>query len=278
MEFVRPIDSVVNDEAEQPSFFDLLAQSSFEKLLPPLVKPSLSTIFPLKADLIFYGVKAAIDLGMMANFGGITSEVVYGLERTRSSKKWLLYIVTFLENHLIPFLSETGRLTRFTSVIPESLKKLAKLLDALIKLAYITSDCKSFSLLHFITRITYKHSSTDIYERSDLLGRLVKTILIGGQLGIYLVQSGVFEKLRNPTNQFIIPSTAPDIYKLVPKPHPEGYPLPQRAGICPICLEAWKNPVALSSGVVYCRKCVKSDCRTCPVTRIAVSHFIPLFL
>lgn len=271
MEFARPIDSV--NEA-QPSFFDLIAKSNFDNLLTQLIKPQIPST---RANFIFYGVKAAVDLGMLASFGGIASEVVYGLERT-SKRNWLLYLVTLLENHLIPLFFETVNLP--LSLVPEPLKKLAKFLDILVKLAYITTDCKSFSLLHFLTGIIYKHSTTDIYERTDFLGRLVKSILIGGQLGIFLIQSGVFDKLKNRGNQIIVPSTAPDISKLIPKPHPQGYPVPQRAGICPLCLETWKDPVVISSGYVYCQKCIKNNKTTtsCPVTRTPINHFIPLFL
>ena len=49
--------------------------------------------------------------------------------------------------------------------LPDTLKKILKLLDVLVKLAYITSDSKSFSLIHFVTGIYYEHSSTDVYER-----------------------------------------------------------------------------------------------------------------
>lgn len=273
MEFARPIDSV--DDTQSPSFFDLLAQNNFENLLVQLIKPSF--INSKTKTAFFYGFKAAIDLGMLAGFGGIASEVVYGLERT-SRRKWLLYLVTLIETHLIPFLSEIKSLP---FKIPESLKKLTKLLDVIVKLAYITSDCKSFSLLHFLTGIIYKHSSTDVYERNDIPSRIVKTILITGQLAIFLLQSGVFDKLKNPVNRIVIPSTPPNISQLLPKPHPQGYPVPQRAGICPLCLESWKNPVALSSGFVYCQKCIKNDktnWKICPVTRTPIHHFIPLFL
>lgn len=273
MEFARPIDSVNNEP--QPSFFDLLAQSNFDKLLTQFLKPQNNYS---KANFIFYGVKAAVDLGMLAGFGGIASEVVYGLERT-GKRKWLLYLVTLIEIHLVPLLSET---VNFPSFIPEPLKKLTKLLDILVKLAYITSDCKSFTLIHFLTGTIYKHNLTDIYERTDFWGRVVKSILISGQLGIFLIQSGVFEKLKNRSKQISIPSTTPDISKLIPKPHPEGYPVPQRAGICPLCLETWKNPVVVSSGYVYCQKCIKSDNgdlkSCCPVTRTPINHLIPLFL
>lgn len=270
MEFVRPIDSV---NEPQPSFFDLLAKSNFDNLLTQMIKPQIPGS---KANFIFYGVKAAVDLGMLASFGGIASEVVYGLERTSKWKlKWSLYLVTLLENHLIPLLFETVKVPP----LPEPLKKLTRLLDILVKLAYITTDCKSFSLLHFLTGIIYKHSTTDIYERTDFWGRLVKSILIGGQLGIFLIQSGVFDKFKNRGNQVIVPSTAPDISKLIPKPHPKGYPVPQRAGICPLCLETWKDPVVISSGYVYCQKCIKNNKATCcPVTRTPIHHLILLFL
>ena len=267
MEFARPIDSVNNET--QPSFFDLLAQSNFDNLLTQFLKPQ---IIHSKANFIFYGVKAAVDLGMLASFGGIASEVVYGLERT-GKRKWLVYLVTLIENHLFPLLAN--------NFLPSPLKKLTKLLDILVKLAYITSDCKSFTLLHFLTGTIYKHNSTDIYERTDFWGRVVKSILISGQLGIFLIQSGVFEKLKIRSNQVSIPSTAPDIFKLIPVPHPEGYPVPQRAGICPLCLETWKNPIIISSGYVYCQKCIKSEkgnWKSCPVTRTPINHLIPLYL
>lgn len=270
MEFARPIDSV---NEIQPSFFDLLAQSNFDNLLTQLIKPKIP-------NLIFYSVKAAVDLGMLAGFGGITSEVVYGLERS-CKRKWLLYLVTFLEKHFIPFLSETVNISTFIPAkLLNPLKKLTVLLDILVKLAYITADCKSFSLLHFSTGIVYKHTSTEIYERTDFSGRLVKSILVASQLGIFLYQSGVFEKLKHRRDQVVLPSTAPDISKLIPKAHPEGFPPPQRAGICPLCLESWKNPVLLSSsGYVYCHACIiKNDWKYCPITKTPIKKLIPLFL
>jgi hypothetical protein len=273
MEFARPIDHV---NETRPSFFDLLAKSNFDNLLTQLLKPQIPES---RANFIFYGVKAAVDLGMLASFGGTASEVVYGLERT-NKRKWLLYFVTLLENHLIPLLSDTSNVSNsFTLLTGPPFKKFTRLLDILVKLAYITADCKSFSLLHFLTGTFYKHSTTDIYERTDFWGRLVKSILIGGQLGIFLIQSGVFDKLKNRGNQIFVPSTAPDISKLIPKPHPEGYPPPQRAGICPLCLETWANPVVITSGYVYCRKCIKNiKGNTCPITRTPINHLIPLFL
>lgn len=268
MEFARPIDSNVI----QPSFFDLLSQSNFESLLLSLFEPSI--IHNLKyGKALFYGVKAVIDLAMVAGFGGITSEVIYGLERAhRLGKhnkigKSIIHLVTLLECHLIPFLNLK---------LPDTLKKILKLLDVLVKLAYITSDSKSFSLLHLITGIYYEHSSTDVYERQDPLGKIIKTVLIGGQLAVYLIQSGVFEKLKSsPTPQTSI--EPPEMSKLIPQSDPNGFPVPKRAGICPCCLNPWKDPVVIPSGYIYCSKCIKNY-TSCPITKTFISHFIPLFL
>lgn len=213
-------------------------------------------------------------MGMIAGFGGIASEVFYGLERNVTHSNSILYLVTLLECHLFPLLKS------HVSLVPKSLIKLLKFLDVLVKLAYITGDTKSFSLLHFITGITYKHSSTTLYDRTDVLGKIVKSFMIGGQLAVYLIQSGVFDRLK-ASNKFknqAISSVAPDISELTPKAHPNGFPVPPRAGICPLCSSEWKNPVALSSGYIYCQKCIKSDMSHCPVTRIKISRVIPLFL
>lgn len=263
MEFARPIDSSTN--SLQPSFFDLLSQSNFESLLHSLFQPLLR---PAQ----FYGVKAVLDLGMVAGFGGTGSEVIYGLERAHrlgnrsKTGRVVVYLVTLLECHLIPFLKLK---------LPEPLRRIAKFLDVLVKLAYITSDSKSFTLLHLLTGVSYQHASTDIYERQDALGKIVKTILVGGQLAVYLIQSGVFEKLKSPS----VPNSreSPEISKLIPQPHPNGFPVPKRAGICPCCLNSWKDPVVISSGYIYCSRCIKSY-KTCPITRSPISHFIPLFL
>lgn len=277
MEFARPLDG--NLEDPQPSFFDLLAQSNFDRLLQPLFEPVLAPQFPSTHRKIFYTLKAAVDLGMVAGFGGIASEVFYGLERHASSNKnILLYLVTLLECHLFPLLKTNSRIA---SLVPQSLGKILKFLDVLVKLAYITGDTKSFSLLHFITGITYKHSSTTIYNRTDALGKIAKSILISGQLLVYLIQSGVFDKLKARNHRFknqVISSVAPDIEELTPKPHPHGYPAPPRAGICPLCSSEWNNPVVLSSGYIFCQKCIKSDLQYCPVTRLKISRIVPLFL
>lgn len=260
MEFARPVDT----KLVQPSFFDLLAQSNFESLF-------FSLFQPLLRPAPFYAVKAAIDLGMVAGFGGITSEVIYGLERAhrlgnQSKKgKLIVYLVTFLECHLIPFLKLK---------LPEPIGKIVKFFDVLVKLAYITSDSKSFSLLHLLTGISYQHSNNDIYERQDALGKIIKTVLIAGQLTVYLIQSGVFDKLKSPSQT---PQNSPEISKLIPQPHPNGFPVPKRAGICPCCLNSWKDPIVISSGYIYCSKCIKSY-KTCPITKSPVNHFIPLFL
>lgn len=275
MEFARPIDS---GASIRPSFFDLLAKSNFESLLPPLFDPLLHTS-SFKGRLIFYGVKTGVDLGLLAGFGGTASEVFYGLERT-CKNKWLLYAVTLLESHIFPLLQHVK--------LSESFKKLVQVLDVLVKLAYICGDCKSFSLLHFISGINYRHARADVYERNDLSARLVRYFLISGQLVVYLVQSGLVEKLKLHFSQGesfnykdsnnAIPSTPPDISFLTPNPHPKGHPAPQRAGLCPICLDSWNDPVILNSGFVYCRKCIKEDCKQCPVTLLKLTSVTPIFL
>lgn len=260
MEFARPVDT----KLVQPSFFDLLAQSNFESLL-------FSLFQPLLRPAQFYGLKAAIDLGMVAGFGGITSEVIYGLERAHrlgnqsKTGKLIVYLVTLLECHLVPFLKLK---------LPEPLRKIVKFLDVFVKLAYVTSDSKSFSLLHLLTGISYQHSNNDIYERQDTLGKIIKTVLIVGQLAVYLIQSGVLEKLKSPSQT---QPNLPEISKLIPQPHPNGFPVPKCAGICPCCLNSWKDPIVISSGFIYCSKCIKSY-ETCPITQSPISHFIPLFL
>lgn len=273
MEFARPIDSSTN--LIQPSFFDLLSQSNFESLIYSLFEPPIALLQASdNRRALFYGVKAMIDLGMVAGFGGITSEVIYGLERAHrlgahnKIGKTIIYLVTLLECHLVPFLKLK---------LPQPLKKIVKFLDLLIKLAYITSDSKSFSLLHFLTGISYQHSGTDVYEQQETFGKIIKTLLIGGQLAVYLIQSGVLEKLKSPSQTSPNSIEPPEISKLIPQPHPKGFPTPKRAGICPCCLESWKDPVVISSGYIYCSKCIKSY-KSCPVTKTPIFHFIPLFL
>ena len=181
MEFARPIDSSTN--LVQPSFFDLLSQSHFESLLHSLFEPLRHR------RTLFYGIKAVIDLGMVAGFGGITTEVIYGLERVNRLGKQsrtgtlIIYLVTLIECHLIPVLNLK---------LPKPLKKIVQFLDVLVKLAYITSDSKSFSLLHFLTGISYEHSRTDVYERHDILGKIIKTILIQGY---FLVSTFQYPKM-----------------------------------------------------------------------------------
>lgn len=255
MEFARPVDS---SSSIQPSFFDLLSQSNFESLL--------QTLLPHRP--LFHALKVAVDLAMVAGFGGITSEVIYGLERRSPKGKLMVYLVTLVECHLVPFF-------KFKLKLPEPLNKIVKLLDLLVKLAYITSDSKSFSLLHLLTGISFHHTSVDVYERQDTLGKIIKTILIGGQLAVYLLQSGVFEKLKSPIG--LSNPAPPEISKLIPQPHPNGFPIPKRAGICPCCLNSWKDPIVISSGYIFCSKCIKSY-KTCPVTRLPISHLVPLFL
>lgn len=275
MEFARPIE--VNLDDARPSFFDLLAKSNFDNLLQPLIEPFLAPQFPSAHERIYFAVKAVIDLAMISGFGGITSEVFYGLERHVTSHKSVLYLVTLLECHLFPLIKSNAH---FQSFFPKSLIKLLKCLDVLVKLAYITGDTKSFSLLHFITGITFKHSSTTLYDRTDTLGKIVKYFMISGQLVVYLIQSGFFDRIksRNQIKNRNIPSIAPDVSDLALKADPHGFPVPPRAGICPVCSEEWKNPVALSSGYIYCQKCIKSDMSLCPVTRLKISGIIPLFL
>ena len=273
MEFARPIDTNFTDI--QPSFFDLIAKGNFETLLPSLFEPLLAPKFPQHHKLVFYLGKAILDVAMVAGLGGTAGEVVYGLERSSKRGTLLVCLVTLLECHLLPFLSET---TELFSSLPHSLRRLSQFLDLLVKVAYITSDCKSFSLLHFLTGISFKHSSTDIYERTDLLAKLIKTALIGGQLAVFLIQSGVLAKFKKGTTSSITSSTPPEITNLVPAPHPQGYPLPRRAGTCPCCTGDWKDPVVItSSGYVYCKKCL-INWKTCPVTRIPILNTISLFL
>ena len=268
MEFARPIDSSTN--LIQPSFFDLLSQSNFESLLYSLFEPLVSNSKHGRA--LFYSGKAVLDLLMVAGFGGITSEVIYGLERVGSRNKTgklIIYLVTLLECHLSPFLKLK---------LPGKLGKIVKFLDILVKLAYITSDSSSFNLLHFITGISYQHSRTDVYERQDTLGKIIKMLLIGGQLTVYLIQSGVFERMKSsPSPSSPSNSHPPEIAKLIPRPDPNGFPVPKRAGICPCCLNSWRNPIVISSGYIYCSNCIKNY-KTCPVTKASISHFIPLFL
>lgn len=282
MEFARPLDT---DSSLRPSFFDLLAKSNFESLLPPLFEPLLQTSRSAdssKSRLLFHAVKAIVDLSLLAGFGATASEVFYGLERS-CRRKWLLYAVTILETHLFPLFQQH----KLAEKLPRSLKKIVQILDVIVKLAYICGDCKSFSLLHFISGISYRHARVDVYERDDLFARLIRYFLITGQLTVYLVQSGFLDKLKQlflsdasfrPSAIDSIPSAPPDISRLTPKPHPKGHPAPQRAGLCPICLNSWKDPVILNSGFVYCRKCFKVEWQQCPVTLIKLTSQTPIFL
>jgi hypothetical protein len=222
-----------------------------------------------------------MDLAMLAGFGGTTSEVFYGLERT-ANQKWIIYLVTLIETHFIPLLDQSNSLI---SRLPKQFRKLVQILDVIVKLAYITGDCKSFSFLHLISGIQYRYSAFDVYERNDLSANLVKIFLIGGQLTIYLVQSGIFYKMQNRlfSNRHTIKFSAstpfpPDISSLTPKPHLHGHPAPQRAGICPICLDPWTEPIILDSGYIYCKKCLRTELLECPVTKITVSTYTPLYL
>lgn len=263
MEFARPLDC----DVLQPSFFDLLSLQNFNQLLPALFEPF--TRQNQRNKLIFAVGRAVVDLVMMAGFGGTATEVIYGLERVckRPGSKWIIYLVTILESHLhhVP--------------LPSTFKRLLQFLDLGIKLSYITNDSKSFSLLHALTGIIYKHSSTDVYERRDPMGRIIKSLLVVGQLVVFLIQSGVLD--RNKKQSIISSSSSPppqpSPLSLSPPPHPDGYPLPKRSGICPCCLEKFLEPVAVvSSGYVYCRRCLGRRVE-CPVTKIPINRIISLY-
>lgn len=316
MEFARPIDSLTNP---QPSFFDLLNQSNFEKLLIPLLLPN----FPNR--LTFFALKGLVDLVGIWKFGGVVSEIVYGIERgvrnqditsnsnsnsnstngnnnihshnqishSHGHSPLIIYLVTCLECHIIPYFFSKQQ-QPYSLNIPHKavLTKIFKFLDVLVKICYITGDCQSFTLLHFLTGIVYKSSGRDIYERSDPVSRGVQWLILSGQLIVFLVQSGVIEKLKQKFVSVSNPDTAISAFKytststtpesdhflsIAPKPHPKGFPIPLRAGLCPCCLNAWKDPVAVSTGFVYCKNCVKNS-KTCPITNIPISKIFPLFI
>ena len=132
----------------------------------------------------------------------------------------------------------------------------------------------------------------DIYERNDPISKVLKWLILSGQLTLFLIQSGVVEKFKQKFNssksgtngisafKYSSTSTSPEpdhFLKMAPKAHPNGFPIPLRAGLCPCCLNPWKDPVVVLTGFVYCRNCVK-DSRTCPVTNIPISSLFPLFI
>lgn len=272
MEFARPVDS--NAEGAPPSVFDLMAQANLEKLLPSLFGStgSINQSFLLQAG------KAVLDVAMLAKFGGIASEVIYGLERRCThNKTWILYAITLTECHIIPLLR-----TRFAR-IPAVLQRSLQILNAIVKILYISGDCRSFSLLHWLGGVFLRHSTTDIYERTDLASRGLKWLLVGSQLALFLFQSGVFDRLyKSPASiaqqTAFMPSVPPNLALCLPKPHPNGLQLPPKSsGVCPACLESWREPMAVSTGVIYCRSCIEGKAK-CLVTLLPITHFIPLFL
>lgn len=277
MEFARPVD--LANGGIQPSFFDLLAQLNFDNILPALFSPIFGN------SSLFWTGKAVVDLAMLAGFKGTLSEVVYGLERKRAvasarlRHNWIIYLSVLLESPLLTASIESIPLLKSIDFrLP--LKNILKSLDILTKLAYITGDCKSFSLLHLLLGVSYKHSSVDVYGRSDAVARIVKAVLVLGQLAVFSIQSGILEKIKSATRipSSSLPQLPPNPSTLLPKAHPNGYPRPKRPGLCPCCLEKWKDPVVVgSSGIVYCKGCLEGK-RECPVTKILISDLIPIFL
>lgn len=278
MEFARPIDSA---STEQPTIFDVMAEKNAESLIKPLFDSFISEIFttPLrwKSEMYYCG-RAALDLFMLNSFQGTLTEVIYGIKResNRGNRKIFVSFITILECHIIPYISHK------VPKIPAKILKILGLMDAAIKLAYMTGDCKSFGLAHFLLGIVYRQNDFNWYDEEDFISKCIKWILLTGQFLLYLAQSGVFEKIKQlrdrPLNQTSKnTSTPPDMTKLCPPAHPNGCPVPLKAGICPVCLTSWKNPVAFPSGYVYCKNCVKN---TCPITKISFDfkHLFPIYL
>lgn len=291
----------------RPSIFEVVAADSLNTTFYPALKRVANFLATIKpgtfGSLVRYYDEAylifnwVVQSYYLRHKGGSLSEVFYGLTRVsfrtqnldRSGQRWsliFLVVVPYLQHKIDQYLQqwkddyENGKIvSRNKLLLVQAIPYLKACFESVKLVQYITylagiSPTHSPVLRGLNLTLTYLAEEQESWTFKDLLGGQVKlatmlstTLLRTLELSAFFLQ--FIEWWQNEANMG-------DLSKLpIPSAPPSDINSQRYKDICPLCLQRWLIPTAISvSGYVYCYRCIVTHLQKeskCPVTKYPAS-------
>ncbi|XP_037039757.1 peroxisome assembly protein 12 [Bradysia coprophila] len=298
----------------KPSIFEVVASDSLHQTFNPAILRLcnyLATVNPAKYgwlvryyDELFLLLNSAVQQYYIRIQGGSLSEVFYGLCRTKWSasteealtnrSKVTIFVCLVILPYLRTKIEKTVRhwqqelddypeyvkyrtIKRNVSKIWSGSVAVYECLQIFQYISYMANSSKSHSLLLRAVRMNLTYLPTiqeNDWSWSDLFkgnfkhsAVLTSFIFRGLELSAFFLQ--FIQWWQNEASQGNLTN--------LPVPDPPSLDVngTKYNGKCPICLQAWHIPTAVSvSGYVFCYKCIAThlgNSQTCPVTNYPTS-------
>lgn len=306
---------ITQNVENRPSIFEVVAADSLNSTFYPALRKIAYFLATSKPNVFGYLLKyydetfvlcnCVVQSYYLRNKGGSLSELFYGLTRISTEttsfplikKRWsLVYLV------LVPYLCNKleQRLEQWKSdyengdVVSDGRRILLRFIPyakaffegvkLLQYLSYLAGKSSTHSLVlrSLKLTLTYQHEEGEFWTFKDALSGQVKLATMLSSVLLRCLELSAFflqfiEWWQHEANMG-------DLSKLpLPEAPEDDCNTPKYKNICPLCLQKWMIPTALSvSGYVYCYRCIVTHIQQktyCPVSEYpaTISDLVRVF-